>query len=1298
MSNYRYKKNRDSIIFLFILILIKDYKCAETPYNSLVYKYPHGIELNNGNVLIIFETGIYVYNSELTGVIRTIEYESVFSVVENYLNFIYLSMFEDGVIISIIKTYLYIFSSIGEEIFHINLSDDLSGATYYSLTPHKIEGNNYYYSISYMDSSTKVKINYYYINISVPNNNLIDSLQYSHTDSSRNIYSNKGLTCQLMSPPGEENVLTCFYEITSSNGIAATSFQLDNPISQSTIQIAYQTNEMPGYFKSATTSDKTKALICYSKNGQGGNCIFYNIINNSFSEDKKYINKCTNDPRRIHVNYYSKTKEFIFSCSDGGLGLTIMKFDENGNAIDYDDSTIAPNYYFSGSILYSYCILYLSKFSQYSLLLTSESSNSNGKYCNHYLLPENFNPSNIYDINEETNSYSLNSQITTTINEQDSETTDIDNYQTQISTYNIETDIIEESETDITENYETEISTYNSLTVLTDTNSFISEPTTNIEENVNYIECSTFKNSDIKCLYCNEESLKLNKCIKCNNKLGYYPIIYMDNEDKYVQCYNNKTKLNNFYFDSYSKSYKLCYELCKTCDNGGNGIENNCTSCISGLILNPDLIPPTNCVLDCNYYYYYTSFGQYRCTQNGQCPADNNLLVRPKTKCVNNCNNDTIYKYQYNSECLKICPEDTNPNELNICEDKDKNICTLSVFKSNLNLDEIKTSNIELSVSNYVKEYLYTNNHISQFDNELYSYIIFKNSECIDELSLNFSTIDLGSCYNKIQTFYNITENLIISIMNIKTSKNKPVTLYEVFEPKNGNKIDIEKICGNQTIIIKESIYNYLKLSKFLISEQNIDIFNLSGSFYTDICYHFESLNKKDAPLKDRILSFYPNISLCDDGCIYKGVDLETFKTECECTINNFLDNYSLINDLFSDSIIGDAIDLIRETNIFVLKCYKDLTYSQYYRHNKGSYIIISLIIIQIIYTIIFLCKDLFNIKKYIFNITNNFIIFIHKIKNRALNPPMKYKNGKENKNNFHIIKFNDNYSNKNQNNNKISIYDENSTKNNKKIKKRKNNNLLNSNSNNGLNIITECNLDICKEDELKEYLSTSLDDLEFEEAIEKDKRKFCELFIDLINDDQMIIRTFFNSDNIRPRSIKILLFTLLINLYFVTNALMYNEEFISGLYNSDEKENFFYFLNNSIYRILSVSVINIIISYLIEFYFVDEKKLKRIFSRNKKTEEIKNKIGILIKDIDKKFKIFIIISFFITIFSWYYIFCFNNVYPNTSLNWIKSTIFIIILIQLLSFVCIFLECILRYMSIRCNNELFFNVSKLLSD
>ena len=195
-----------------------------------------------------------------------------------------------------------------------------------------------------------------------------------------------------------------------------------------------------------------------------------------------------------------------------------------------------------------------------------------------------------------------------------------------------------------------------------------------------------------------------------------------------------------------------------------------------------------------------------------------------------------------------------------------------------------------------------------------------------------------------------------------------------------------------------------------------------------------------------------------------------------------------------------------------------------------------------------------------------------------------------------------------------------------------------------------------------------------------------------------MVIRTFFISDNVRPKSIKILLFVFIINLYFVINALMYNEEYISELYYSNENENFFYFLTNSIGRLLSVSAIGIIISYLIEFYFLDEKKLKRIFIRNKKNEEINFQISILIKTMDKKYKSFIITNYLLMIVSLYYIFCFNNVYPNTSSNWIFSTIFLIVLIQLISFVYIFLESILRFISFKCKSETMFKLSKILTD
>ena len=71
---------------------------------------------------------------------------------------------------------------------------------------------------------------------------------------------------------------------------------------------------MPGYFKSAINSGKTKVLICYSKSGQGGRCIFYDIINNSFSEDRQYFNVCKNEPKGLHVDFFVETKEFIISC------------------------------------------------------------------------------------------------------------------------------------------------------------------------------------------------------------------------------------------------------------------------------------------------------------------------------------------------------------------------------------------------------------------------------------------------------------------------------------------------------------------------------------------------------------------------------------------------------------------------------------------------------------------------------------------------------------------------------------------------------------------------------------------------------------------------------------------------------------------------------------------------------------------------------------------------------------------------------------------------------------------------
>ena len=102
----------------------------------------------------------------------------------------------------------------------------------------------------------------------------------------------------------------------------------------------------------------------------------------------------------------------------------------------------------------------------------------------------------------------------------------------------------------------------------------------------------------------------------------------------------------------------------------------------------------------------------------------------------------------------------------------------------------------------------------------------------------------------------------------------------------------------------------------------------------------------------------------------------------------------------------------------------------------------------------------------------------------------------------------------------------------------------------------------------------------------------------------------------------------------------------------------------------------------------VEEIKLKKLMLKNRKDKLLlRYEMSILLKTIFNKIKILIIINYIITIFSWYYLSCFNNVYPNIKLEWILSSILIIVIVQILPFAFSFLETIIRFISIRCESE-----------
>ena len=146
-----------------------------------------------------------------------------------------------------------------------------------------------------------------------------------------------------------------------------------------------------------------------------------------------------------------------------------------------------------------------------------------------------------------------------------------------------------------------------------------------------------------------------------------------------------------------------------------------------------------------------------------------------------------------------------------------------------------------------------------------------------------------------------------------------------------------------------------------------------------------------------------------------------------------------------------------------------------------------------------------------------------------------------------------------------------------------------------------------------------------------------------------------------------------------------------------EENENFFSFLPRSIDRLIYTTLVSIIIGIITDFFFVDENKIKGIFRRDKNNINIlKQNMAELMQSMKKRYISFIIIVSIILIISFIYLLCFNYVYPYSQTEWIKSSIAIMIIMQILSILKCFLETSLRYLSYKLNSEKLYKISKFL--
>ncbi len=233
---------------------------------------------------------------------------------------------------------------------------------------------------------------------------------------------------------------------------------------------------------------------------------------------------------------------------------------------------------------------------------------------------------------------------------------------------------------------------------------------------------------------------------------------------------------------------------------------------------------------------------------------------------------------------------------------------------------------------------------------------------------------------------------------------------------------------------------------------------------------------------------------------------------------------------------------------------------------------------------------------------------------------------------------------------------------------------------------------------DIKKFLEPSFDGMDYDDIVELDKRTFFQYFCEKLKEDQMIINTFFISEFIKPKSIKIAIFIMDINFYFLVNGLFYSDSYISELFNSTEEETLLSFVPRLVNRFVYSTIIIKIIDIIINLFFIEEIRIKNILLANKNDLlNLRYEMTEILRSIIKRIRILIIINYIILIFSWYFLSCFNNVYPHIIREWILSSLLIFIIMQTIPFILTLFETCIRLISIKYESEKLFKLSLLIS-
>ena len=216
--------------------------------------------------------------------------------------------------------------------------------------------------------------------------------------------------------------------------------------------------------------------------------------------------------------------------------------------------------------------------------------------------------------------------------------------------------------------------------------------------------------------------------------------------------------------------------------------------------------------------------------------------------------------------------------------------------------------------------------------------------------------------------------------------------------------------------------------------------------------------------------------------------------------------------------------------------------------------------------------------------------------------------------------------------------------------------------------------------------------DMDYNEALDIDKRYFYQMYIAFLFRQHVIFNTFFAEVYLELRAIKISFLFFSFEISFFLNAVFYTDEYISDTYHNNGVLDFFSSLPKSIYSF----IVTIILSTLLNMLSNSKKQLSKIIEEKKDNETYLENVEKELNKLKKKLFIYFIIDFILGMFFTYYSSAFCAVYKNSQNFWLIGCFESLAMDFLMPFIICFVLTGLRYISIQKKIKLLYKMYTLV--